>query len=99
MSYTFHPAAEAELLEAIAYYESKVSGLGEALIMEFETLTKLLQDNPHAWQVLLEPNIRRVPLRSFPMSVIYRIQNDSFQVLAISHDRKRPYYWLKRSNT
>jgi hypothetical protein len=28
MSYFFHPAAEAEYLEAIAYYESKRAGLG-----------------------------------------------------------------------
>jgi len=30
VSYFFHPAAEAEFLELIGYYESKVPGLGGA---------------------------------------------------------------------
>lgn len=42
MSYSFHPAAEAEFLESVGYYESKVSGLGGALIAEFEALACLL---------------------------------------------------------
>ncbi len=28
MTYKFHPAAEAEFLESVGYYESKVKGLG-----------------------------------------------------------------------
>lgn len=35
MRYQFHPAAESEFLEAVGYYESKVKGLGAALISEF----------------------------------------------------------------
>lgn len=30
MNYSFHPAAEAEFLESVGYYESKVPGLGDA---------------------------------------------------------------------
>ena len=41
MNYSFHPAAEAEFLESIGYYESKVPGLGGAFIEEFETLSFL----------------------------------------------------------
>jgi hypothetical protein len=36
MSYFFHPAAEAEYLEAIAYYESKRPGLWATYLTEFE---------------------------------------------------------------
>jgi hypothetical protein len=42
MNYYFHPAAEAEFLELVGYYESKISGLGGALIEEFEALAKLI---------------------------------------------------------
>jgi len=35
MNYSFHPAAEAEFLESVGYYESAVPGLaGSALIRE-----------------------------------------------------------------
>jgi plasmid stabilization system protein ParE len=96
MKYEFHPAAEAEFLEAVAYYESKVTGLGTALISEFEMLALLISDTPKAWQVMLGPDIRKAPLHRFPLSVIYREKATFFEVLAIAHDRRRPQYWLDR---
>lgn len=36
MAYFFHPAAEAEYLETVAYYESKRAGLGASYLAEFE---------------------------------------------------------------
>ena len=96
MIYTFHPAAEAEFLESVGYYESKVPGLGGALIEEFEALANLVGESPKAWQVELKPDIRRAPLQRFPLSIIYREKTDGFQVLAVAHDRRRPQYWLGR---
>ncbi len=96
MNYFFHPAAEAEFLESVGYYESKVPGLGGAFIEEFEALAELIGESPEAWQVRLEPDIRRAPLHRFPLSIIYREKSDAFQILAIAHDRRRPYYWLGR---
>ena len=36
MNYVFHPSAEAEYLESIAYYELKRPGLGASYLAEFE---------------------------------------------------------------
>ena len=96
MSYEFHPAAEAEFLESVGYYESKVPGLGAALIKEFEALAKLIGHSPKGWQVELEPDIRRAPLHRFPLSILYREKRGSFQILAVAHNRRRPQYWLGR---
>ena len=96
MNYSFHPAAEAEFLESVGYYESKVPGLGGALREEFEALANLVGESPKAWQVELKPDIRRAPLQRFPLSIIYREKTDGFQVLAVAHDRRRPQYWLGR---
>ena len=96
MNYFFHPAAEAEFLESVAYYESKVAGLGSALIEEFEALAELIGASPKAWQIKLEPDIRRAPLHRFPLSIIYREVQGLFQILAVAHDKRRPYYWLGR---
>ncbi|KXS54769.1 MAG: Uncharacterized protein AWU57_852 [Marinobacter sp. T13-3] len=52
MNYSFHPAAEAEFLESVGYYESKVPGLGGAFIEEFEALASLVGESPKAWQAL-----------------------------------------------
>jgi len=83
-------------LEAVGYYESKVTGLGAALISEFDMLAGLIGDTPKAWQIVLGPEIRRVPLNRFPLSVIFREKTAGFDVLAIAHDRRRPQYWLNR---
>ncbi|MEX1670917.1 type II toxin-antitoxin system RelE/ParE family toxin [Zhongshania guokunii] len=96
MNYAFHPAAEAEFLESVGYYESKLTGLGRALIDEFEALTKVIGESPKAWQIELKPDIRRIPLRRYPLSIIYREMEAGFQILAISHHRRRPLYWLER---
>lgn len=96
MTYVFHPAAEAEFLESIGYYESKVPGLGAALIDEFEALTELIGESPQAWQIKLEPDIRRAPLHRFPLSIVYRAKSGALQILAVAHDRRRPYYWIGR---
>ena len=96
MNYSFHPAAEAEFLESVGYYESKVPGLGGAFIEEFEALANLVGESPKAWQVELPPDIRRAPLHRFPLSIVYRERPDDFQVLAVAHERRRPQYWLGR---
>ena len=96
MNSSFHPAAEAEFLESVGYYESMVPGLGAALIEQFETLAELIGESPKGWQVELEPDIRRVPLQRFPLSIVYRENPGGFQVLAVAHNRRRPQYWLGR---
>lgn len=96
MSYTFHPAAESEFLDSVSFYDSKVSGLGEAFIAEFESLASLIGAFPKGWQVELEPDVRKAPLNQFPLSIVYREYGQSFQILAVAHDKRRPQYWLKR---
>ncbi|MDN6319880.1 MAG: hypothetical protein L0J77_08940 [Marinobacter sp.] len=66
MNYSFHPAAEAEFLESVGYYESKVPGLGGAFIEEFEALATLVGESPKAWQVELQPDILEHPFTDFP---------------------------------
>jgi len=96
MNCSFHPAAEAEFLEAVGYYESNVPGLGPAFLQEFEALAELIADSPKAWQVERAPDVRSAPLRRFPLSIIYREKADGFQILAVAHHKRRPQYWLGR---
>ena len=96
MNYFFHPAAEAEFLESVGYYESRATGLGGALIEEFEALAGLIRKSAKGWQIKLEPDIRSAPLHRFPLSIIYREHSGTIQILAVAHDRRRPQYWLGR---
>ena len=47
MTYGFHPEAEAEHLETIAWYESRGAGLGARYLVEFERVLTHVCEHPH----------------------------------------------------
>jgi hypothetical protein len=47
----FHAAAEAELHDAIAFYESRRAGLGLSFQSEVERVVDLMQQHPDHWAV------------------------------------------------
>jgi plasmid stabilization system protein ParE len=96
MSYFFHPAAEAEYLEAVAYYESKRPGLGATYLTEFERVVEIICEAPHRNPVEKHPDVRRMRMKRFPFAVLYRENTGSVQVLAVAHHRRRAQYWLGR---
>ena len=96
MSYFFHPAAEAEHLESVAFYESKQPGLGAVYLAEFENVMKRVCEGPDRYPIEMEPDIRRILMNRFPFSVLYREKDGIVQVLAVAHQRRRPQYWLGR---
>ena len=96
MSYYFHPAAEAEHLETVAYYEFKRAGLGASYLTEFEKLLNEIISNPQRYPIEQQPEIRRRRMDKFPFTILYRESSKQVQVLAVSHNRRRPNYWLGR---
>ena len=69
----FHPAARAELLEAVAYYEDQAEGLGAQFADEAERVVSLLSDRPGlGTPVAGLDGMRRWPLRRFPYYLLYR---------------------------
>lgn len=96
MSYYFHPGAEAEHLESIAFFESRQNGLGVAYLAEFEGAMATVVQMPQRYRVERKPNIRSVSLARFPFKIIFRDMEGMVQILAVSHKRRRPDYWLNR---
>jgi len=91
----FHAAARAEHLDHVAYYESRRAGLGSYL-GEFESAMKRICEEPELDAIAREPGIRRLHLRQFPLTVLYREVDGGVQVLAVAHKRRRPSYWVAR---
>lgn len=96
MSYVFHPAAEAEHLESVAYFESKRPGLGASYLAEFEGTMAQACEAPHRYPLEKDSDIRRIRMNQFPYTVHFRETAGSVQVLAVAHHRRRPGYWLGR---
>ena len=91
----FHPAADAEFLDAIAFYEARADGLGRAYLLEAERTLTLIQQFPQIGPVI-EGDIRRFAFSRFPFSYIYRLPGDHVRILAVMHHRQRPGYWQDR---
>jgi plasmid stabilization system protein ParE len=90
------PLARAELKEAIAWYTSHANvETGLALLTEFEAATSLILGVPGIGPLFLGKR-RRYVLHKFPYSIIYHLENDEVQIIALAHHKRRPGYWAKR---
>lgn len=96
MSYQFHPEAEAEHLETVSYYEDRQPGLGASYLAEFEFALEQVCEAPNRYPIERKPDIRRIRLRRFPFTILFRESEGTVQVLAVAHHRRRPLYWLSR---
>lgn len=95
MKIEIHPAAQAELSDASTYYETTVPGLGEDFLDEFHgTIERIARHSKIG--VLVEAPHRRVILNRFPYSVYYRVIGSTLRITAVSHQHRKPGYWVTR---
>jgi hypothetical protein len=92
----FLSAADAELADAVAYYDRLSAGLGAELAAEVRDSLGRIKEYPEAWQ-LLGPRVRRYRLKRFPYGLVYRLLQSEIVVLAVMHLHRCPYYWIERA--
>jgi plasmid stabilization system protein ParE len=90
----YHPDAEAELLEAVRFYERSVPGLGDRFLHEFDAAVAI-QEAPGRWHIV-EAGVRRYVMRRFPYGIYYRIEGDQLRILVVKHHSRHPDYWKYR---
>ncbi len=95
MRLTYHPEAEAELVAAAEFYESRSPTLGEEFLREFDVAISEVQKNPTLWTVV-EGDVRCHTIRRFPFSIYYRVLEDELRILVIHHHNRHPEYWRHR---
>jgi toxin ParE2 len=95
MKSRFHEAAEAELTEAVAYYDAKASGLGDRLLAEVKAATLLIEQYPESSPVI-DDGVRAKVLSRFPYTVMYVVEEHALYIVAVAHQSRRPGYWADR---
>lgn len=95
MRVSLHPDAEADVAEAIAFYDGRRAGLGSDFLSEFLGTCGRVGDAPEAWPMLEKP-VRRCLVERFPYAVYYRIDPGEIVVLAVMHTRRKPGAWKSR---
>ena len=92
MTFDFHPEAEAEFSEAVAFYATAEPSLGEEFSLEVFAAMRSILSYPNAWPVL-EGNVRRCLVNRFPYGILYSVEPDRIYVLAMMHLHRSPGYW------
>lgn len=98
MKSRFHEAADAELTEAIQYYDAKALGLGDRLLAEVKTAARQVEQYPEIAQVI-DLGVRAKVLTSFPYSLVYVVDPSEIFIVAVGHHSRRPAYWAGRLPT
>jgi plasmid stabilization system protein ParE len=91
----FRPEAEAELLDARAWYEGERVGLGAIFAAAVETMVTAILQNPLAYP-RVKGDTRRALVSRFPYAVYFRPIADEIIVLAVMHGRRNPRHWRSR---
>jgi len=91
----FLPAAVDEAEAAAALYFERDPRVAAAFARAVAAAVKRISLAPGRWPSHLH-GTRRVLLRLYPFSVVYRAETNRVLVVAIAHFRQRPGYWADR---
>ena len=91
----FLKPAEQEMLNAARYYELQSPSLGEDFLVKIESAIHDIAENPERWPIIHSYTRRRM-IHRFPYALLYRIDPEEVVILAVSHLRRNPIYWLER---
>ena len=91
----FTLAAELELDEAIAFYETCAPSLGQEFLREIASTVTLIEEFPEAWPLVTDQD-RACRVKRFPYRVVYFIEERGIVVLAVAHFKRRLLYWHDR---
>ena len=88
------PARE-EFLAEVAYYDQVKPGQGARFAAAVEEATARALAFPLSGSPS-EQSVRRVIVKHFPFSIVYRPETDGIVVFAVTHHSRLPEYWRHR---
>lgn len=89
------PEAEQDIADAFGWYEVQRPGLGDRFLVSIEQCLEAIARAPTAYRVV-ELDVRRALLRTFPYGLLYRVRGDSVFVVACFHGKRNPRVWRRR---
>jgi plasmid stabilization system protein ParE len=92
---SINEAAENEINEAADFYDLESPGLGSVFLDEIDFSIKRILQFPDS-SPILKGRVRMMVLRKFPYSVAYSVLPLEIRLLAVAHQKRRPFYWRNR---
>jgi toxin ParE1/3/4 len=89
--------AEADLAEAVAWYNARRTGLGADLLLAVEALLEDIGRRGESFP-LVHQDVRRALLKRFPYSMFFVVGDAVISVIAVFHARRDPKIWQDRAS-
>jgi plasmid stabilization system protein ParE len=92
---TVRPHAEAEAIEAAAWYQEQSEALAARFTEAFRSALTKVVENPFQYQIV-EDDVRRAAVGRFPYGLLYEVSDDEIVILSCFHGRRDPARWRDR---
>lgn len=90
------PEAEADIAEAFAWYEARVSGLGAEFLLVLDAAFNSILRNPDLYPQV-HKGVRRALTRKFPFAVFFFAEEKRIVILSVFHVKRNPQVWKNRT--
>ena len=97
MKIVVRPAAAADIEAAHRWYRDKRPALGTEFLEAVREAGARVLANPEAYPIF-HREARRVRLKRFPYSLLYRLYSETIVVIACMHGRRDPLKWRARAD-
>lgn len=92
-----HPDVYTELEHSRAWYDERAENLGTEFLVEVDRAIETIRESPTIWPLRDEhQGIHRYLVHRFPYGVVYRLHDQTIQIIAVMHLRRHPDYWRAR---
>jgi len=91
------PAAATDIEDAYRWYRDRGSELGARFLGAVREAGSRIIENPDGYPVFYR-EARRIRLRRFPYSLLYRLYPTSVVIVACLHGRRDPVRWKARAD-
>jgi plasmid stabilization system protein ParE len=90
-----HTEAEAEIFQALQWYEERSAVAARAFVQELSRMVLLAVRSPEGWP-RSHGNTRHIVFTRFPFDLVFRVKGETMEIVAVAHQRRRPSYWSDR---
>ena len=91
----FFEEASEEAEEARRWYRERSEPTEAAFLSELDHAIAVVLEAPHRWPKHIA-GTRRYVFPTFPYSLVYFLEHQIVNIVAIAHEKRRPGYWQER---
>ncbi len=95
-SVRFHPEAAEEVEAATDWYRERSAEAAAGFVAELNHAIERVAELPETWPNY-KANTRRFIFRVYPFSLVYRIEGNDVEIVAVAHAKRKPGYWASRA--